>query len=66
MRKGRLPFVATGPFLCLLLLSCSDSTTPSSEDSRQLDDAEAMLNSAPGELSNVDSGELGEADQNTP
>ncbi len=64
MRKGRSPFLAPGPFLCLLLLACGEPTTPSSEESRQLDNAEAMLNSAPAELSDVDAGELGEAEQN--
>ena len=58
MRKGRLPIVATGPFLCLLLLACSSSTEPSAEESSRLDNAEDMLNSAPAELSNIDAGEL--------
>ena len=58
MRKGRPPFVATGPFLCLLLLSCSNSTAPSSEESRQLDGAEELLNQAPAELSNIDASEF--------
>ena len=66
MTKGRPPFLATGPFLCLLLLSCSNSTTPSSEDSRQLDNAEEMLNSAASELSNVDAGELEKPPQHAP
>ncbi len=66
MRKGRLPFLATGPFFCLLLLSCGSSTTPDSEESRRLDNAEEMLNSAPAELSNVDAGELEEAEHNAP
>lgn len=66
MRKGRPPFRATGPFLCLLLLSCSTETAPSAEESRQLDDAEAMLNSAPSELSNIDAGELEAAGHNAP
>ena len=58
MRKGRLPIMATGPFLCLLLLSCSSSTEPSAEESSRLDSAENLLNSAPAELSNIDAGEL--------
>ncbi len=56
----------TGPFLCLLLLSCSNGTTPSSEESRHLDTAEEMLNSAPAELSNIDSSELEQAPQEAP
>ncbi len=66
MRKGRPPFVASGPFLCLLLLSCSTETAPSAEDSRQLDNAEDMLDSAPAELSNIDAGEPGEPERNAP
>ena len=58
MTKGRPLIIATGPFLCLLLLACSSSTEPSTEDSRRLDNAEDMLNSAPTELSNIDAGEL--------
>lgn len=66
MRKGRSPFLAPGPFLCLLLFACSEPTTPSSEESRQLDDAEAMLNGAPAELSNVEAGELDQMERNAP
>lgn len=66
MRKGRPPFLAPGPFLCLLLLACSEPTTPSGEQSRKLDDAEAMLNSAPAELSNIDAAELDAAERNAP
>jgi len=64
MREGRPPFPGAGPFFCLLLLSCGNSTTPSSEDSRQLDNAEEMLNSAPAELSNIDAGELEPIERN--
>lgn len=64
MRKGRLPTRASGPFLCLLLLSCSNSTAPSAEDSHQLDNAEDMLNTAPAELSNIDAGELDAPEEN--
>ena len=66
MRKGRLPLLATGPFFCLLLLSCGSSTAPGSEESGRLDNAEAMLNSAPSELSDIDAGGLGESEGNAP
>lgn len=66
MRKGRPPFRATGPFLCLLLLSCGTQTAPSAEENRQLDSAEALLNSAPAELDNIDAGELSQPERNTP
>jgi hypothetical protein len=66
MRKGRLPFLATGPFFCLLLPACGSSTAPGSEESRRLDNAEEMLNSAPSELSNIDAGELEQRERNAP
>ena len=66
MRKGRPPFLAPGPFLCLLLLSCSNSTAPSAEESRQLDNAEEMLNSVPDELSGINADDLSEPERNAP
>ena len=66
MTKGRPPIWATGPFFCLLLMACGSSTQPSSEDSRQLDNAEEMLNSAPEELSGIDATGLDEPEQNAP
>lgn len=66
MGKGRLPLLATGPFLCLLLISCGSSTAPGSDDSRRLDNAEEMLNSAPSELSDIDAGGLEQPERNAP
>ena len=66
MTKGRPLFWATGPFFCLVLLSCGDPTAPSTEESWQLDNAEAMLNAAPDELSNIDTGELDADGRNAP
>jgi hypothetical protein len=66
MRKGRPPVLASGPFLCLLLVACGPSTSPTSEDSRELDNAEAMLNSAASELDTIDADELERAEQNRP
>ena len=64
MTEGRPPIWATGPFFCLLLLACGNSTEPTAEESRQLDNAEELLNSAPDDLSNIDAGELSDAEQN--
>ncbi len=66
MILGRSSLVAAGPFLCLLLLSCSNSTSPSGDESRQLDSAEEMLNSADVELSNIQTGELEQPERNAP
>jgi hypothetical protein len=66
MSKGRTPFPACGPFLCLLLLAgCGDRSTPSAEENRQLDNAAEMLDSAPGALANIDENALGDAHQNS-
>ena len=54
MRKGRMPKLACGPFLCLALLSCSDGTTPTSDQQQQLDNAADSLNEAAAELENID------------
>jgi hypothetical protein len=65
MKKGRMPSLACGPFLLALLLgSCGDRTTPSAEENRQLDNAAEMLDSAPGELANIDANALGPAEEN--
>jgi hypothetical protein len=59
MDKGRTPYMASGPFLLsVVLAACSPASTPSSEDNRQLANAEEMLNSAPGELSDIDENAL--------
>jgi hypothetical protein len=65
MKKGRMPVLACGPFLLALLLgSCGDRSTPSAEENRQLDNAAEMLDSAPGELANIDANALGPAEEN--
>ena len=58
-----MPSLACGPFLLALLLSsCGDRTTPSAEENRQLDNAAEMLDSAPGELANIDENGLGNSE----
>ena len=60
-----MPDLACGPFLLALLLSsCGDRSTPSAEENRQLDNAAEMLDSAPGELANIDENDLGPAEDN--
>ena len=54
MRKGRMPKLACGPFLCLALLSCSDGTTPTSDQQQQLDNAADSLNQAAAEIESID------------
>ena len=62
MIKGRMPFLACGPFLLALLVSaCGKSTAPSAEENRQLDNAAEMLDAAPQALGNIDSNALGQA-----
>jgi hypothetical protein len=62
MIKGRMPFLACGPFLLALLVSaCGTSTAPSAEENRQLDNAAEMLDAAPQALGNIDSNALGPA-----
>jgi hypothetical protein len=66
MIKGRMPFLACGPFLLALLVSaCGKSTAPSAEENRQLDNAAEMLDAAPQTLGNVDSNPLAPADNAT-
>ena len=59
MDKGRTAYRLCGPFLlAVLLAACGSGSIPSSEDNRQLANAEEMLNSAPDELSGIDSNAL--------
>jgi len=61
-----MPYRACGPFLfAVLLASCGDRSTPSAEENRQLDNAAEMLDSAPGELANIDENALGPAEENS-
>ncbi len=61
-----MPGLACGPFLlALLLTSCGDRSTPSAEENRQLDNAAEMLDSAPGELANIDENDLGATEDNS-
>jgi hypothetical protein len=65
MNKGRMPYLACGPFLlALLLASCGDSSNPTAEDNAQLDNAAELLNSAPDELANVDGNALVDSGSN--
>ena len=60
-----MPVLACGPFLLALALSCcSDTTAPSAEENRQLDNAAEMLDEAPGLLANVDENGLERSDTN--
>ena len=67
MKKGRAPILACGLFLCLpILASCgSESTAPTPEQNQQLANADALLNSAPDSLSNIDENALGAATNNS-
>jgi len=61
-----MPSLACGPFLlALCLTSCGDRSTPSAEENRQLDNAAEMLDSAPGELANIDGNGLEPAEDNS-
>jgi hypothetical protein len=65
MKKGRMPYLACGPFLlAALLASCGDKSMPSAEENRQLDNAAELLNSAPDELANIDENALGTTEEN--
>ncbi|HWI76202.1 MAG TPA: hypothetical protein VNS53_03870 [Sphingomicrobium sp.] len=65
MIKGRMPFLACGPFVFALLLgACGNRTAPSAEENRQLDNAAEMLDAAPQTLENVDANALGPVDNN--
>jgi len=65
MDKGRTAYRLCGPFLLsVLLAACGSGSVPSSEDNRQLANAEEMLNSAPDELSGIDSNALQSNQQN--
>jgi PBP1b-binding outer membrane lipoprotein LpoB len=66
VNKGRMPLPACGPFvLALLLAGCGDQTAPSAEENEQLENAAEMLDSAPGELANINDNALGEAEGNS-
>jgi hypothetical protein len=65
MKKGRMPVLACGPFLLALLLGSSDHrSTTSAEENLPLDNAAEMMDSAPGELANIDANALGPAEEN--
>lgn len=65
MKKGRMPAVACGPFLLTLALAaCAERTTPSAEENRQLENAADLLNSAPGELADIDENALSTNESN--
>lgn len=62
MNKGRTPKLACGPFLFFLLCSCgSHDDTPTPQENAQLANSDALLNSAPDTLSNIDGNMLGPA-----
>ena len=66
MKKGRMPILACGPFLCLLLAACGNSSELSKEDSQNLDNAAQLLDEASDILSNIDVNALGEPETNLP
>jgi hypothetical protein len=62
MNKDRIRYGACGPFLfTLLLTACAEDTRPSADESAQMNEAEAALNSAPDALSDIDANALGES-----
>lgn len=66
MIKGRMPYLACGPFvLALLLGACGNKTVPSAEQNRQLDNAAEMLDAAPQTLENIDANAIGPVDTNS-
>ena len=54
MRKGRMPKLACGPFLCLALAACSAGTAPDADQQQQLDNAADSLNQAAAEIESID------------
>jgi len=61
-----MPVRACGPFLlALALAACGDRTSPSAEENSQLENAADLLDSAPGELANVDENSFFTADDNS-
>ena len=64
MKRGRMPILACGPFLCLLLAACGNSSELSEADSQNLDNAAQYLDEASNILSNIDINGLDEPDTN--
>ena len=65
MKTGRMSYWACGPFLLALLpCGCGDRSRPSAEESDQLNNAAAMLDSAPDALADIDGNALGSPDDN--
>ena len=61
-----MPDLACGPFLlAFALAACGDRTTPSAEENRQLENAADLLDSAPGELANIDENALSTNESNS-
>lgn len=54
MIKGRMPIWACGPFFCLSLVACGDSTAPGAAENREFENTAEMLDSAPHELDGID------------
>jgi hypothetical protein len=50
--------------LTLALAACAERTTPSAEENRQLENAADLLNSAPGELADIDENALSTNESN--
>lgn len=67
MKEGRTSKRAFGLFLCVALVSaCHRSDVPTAEENQQLDNSEAMLDSAADTLNAVDSGDLNSGDAMEP